>query len=72
MSLGRFGSWDPRDHDVFLKIWTQLNMKLPPLPSLQDIATPVDAAVADGAVADSAVADNGDHRSLELLLLSKI
>lgn len=31
--LGRVGGWDSRDHDIFLKVWTQLNMKLPGLLS---------------------------------------
>lgn len=26
--MGRYGDWDPRDHDVFLKIWTQLNIDI--------------------------------------------
>lgn len=27
-SLGRLGGWDHRDHDVFLKKWTQLNISI--------------------------------------------
>ncbi len=27
-TLGRLGGWDYRDHDVFLKIWTQLGIEI--------------------------------------------